>query len=219
MNSEYAKKFEAVSDDLDWLAFGYLMNELSDQQRVDFEDRLADDQLAQKALIRAVELTAGIHASCTEQVREVAATYVIDANFDEVNANSENSPLNRPAAKYSLTSSRVAAVTGIAAGIALLITGSFFYFTKPAEVPVVAKTFESEQQLAFNWASLMDFDSNDAIEALSSGFGFSDDFEIESEVDHSADSENESAWLYVAVQSTDESEEEDSDDFFDFDSF
>jgi hypothetical protein len=47
-------------DDLDWLAFCYIADELSRDEVDAFEARLADDQQAREAVARAVELTRAI---------------------------------------------------------------------------------------------------------------------------------------------------------------
>lgn len=51
---------EPMLEELDWLAFQYVMNELTEADRVAFELRLEDDQEAREAVARAVELSAAI---------------------------------------------------------------------------------------------------------------------------------------------------------------
>lgn len=51
---------ESASDDLDWLAFQYLSNELSVQESQQFEELLAERQDAREALATAVQLIAGL---------------------------------------------------------------------------------------------------------------------------------------------------------------
>lgn len=48
------------SDNLDWFAFQYLSNELSEQESLDFEELLAQNQAAREALATAVQLIAGL---------------------------------------------------------------------------------------------------------------------------------------------------------------
>lgn len=45
------------SQNLDWLAFRYIANEMSDDERDAFESRLADEQAAREAVAAAVELS------------------------------------------------------------------------------------------------------------------------------------------------------------------
>ena len=59
-NSMTTKSNSLNSVDLEWLAFQYLTDELSEDGQVQFEDRLARDQLAREALARAVELTQAV---------------------------------------------------------------------------------------------------------------------------------------------------------------
>lgn len=49
-------------DELDWLAFRYVSNELAETECSAFEARLADDLLAQEAVARAVETTHAVVA-------------------------------------------------------------------------------------------------------------------------------------------------------------
>lgn len=44
-------------EELDWLAFRYVANELSEGEAAEFERRLADDQSAREAVARSVQLT------------------------------------------------------------------------------------------------------------------------------------------------------------------
>jgi hypothetical protein len=53
-------------DDLDWLAFCYIADELSPDEVERFESRLADDQEAREAVARAVDLTRAVAAVCAE---------------------------------------------------------------------------------------------------------------------------------------------------------
>lgn len=50
-------------DDLNWLAFRYIADEMSDDERSRFDARLADDLAAQQAVAQAVELTQAIALS------------------------------------------------------------------------------------------------------------------------------------------------------------
>ncbi len=55
-------------EQLDWIAFRYLANELSDGERKRFEARLDDDQLAREAVAAAVELTDCLTIAIHEEV-------------------------------------------------------------------------------------------------------------------------------------------------------
>lgn len=49
-----------MNEDVHWLAFQYIADELSDAGRTAFEDRLSDDQEAREAVAQAVELAAAV---------------------------------------------------------------------------------------------------------------------------------------------------------------
>ncbi len=50
------------NDPLEWLAFQYISEELTDEEVLAFEDQLAEDQDAREAVARAVELTQTVSA-------------------------------------------------------------------------------------------------------------------------------------------------------------
>ena len=59
-------------DDLEWAAFRYVSNEMSDDEIVAFEDQLADDQAAREAVACCVEMTHAIVAVAeTEETHHV----------------------------------------------------------------------------------------------------------------------------------------------------
>jgi hypothetical protein len=57
---------QEMPDDLDWLAFCYIADELSPDEADGFETRLADDQEAREAVARAVHLTRALAAAGAE---------------------------------------------------------------------------------------------------------------------------------------------------------
>jgi len=66
----------APSDDLDWLAHRYLLDELSADEAAAFEERLGADEEAAAALARSVRLMAAVSSalSAAKQVEPVPAT-------------------------------------------------------------------------------------------------------------------------------------------------
>ncbi|MDG1874227.1 MAG: hypothetical protein P8J27_09965 [Mariniblastus sp.] len=62
MNPKLRLQNNVGDQDLDWLAFCYVSDELSESDREEFEARLASDAAAQQALIDAVEQTQVIYA-------------------------------------------------------------------------------------------------------------------------------------------------------------
>lgn len=56
----YNTAFQNDPEDLDWIAFQYVANELSEQDAASFEAQLADQQAAREALATATQLLAGL---------------------------------------------------------------------------------------------------------------------------------------------------------------
>lgn len=66
---------ESASDALDWAAFRYVAQELSLEERVTFEDRLANDQAAREAVAAAIELNAALRiAALTDAETSLSAS-------------------------------------------------------------------------------------------------------------------------------------------------
>lgn len=65
-----------AQNDLDWLAFQYLSNELSDQESEAFEKLLADQQAARQALATATQLVAGLKSMEPLSVESLATDNV-----------------------------------------------------------------------------------------------------------------------------------------------
>ncbi|MDF1746661.1 MAG: hypothetical protein P1V19_23400 [Gimesia sp.] len=63
------------TDDLDWLAFQYISNELSEQESEAFEELLTQKQEAREALAGATQLVAGLKSiECVPTVQTPAST-------------------------------------------------------------------------------------------------------------------------------------------------
>jgi len=74
MRSDEFQTTSKPVDDIDWLAFRYVANEMSNDEYEQFEERLFDDQTAREAVATAVELTQTIASIETvEQSVQVAA--------------------------------------------------------------------------------------------------------------------------------------------------
>lgn len=61
-------------EQLDWLAFQYVADELSDAEAAEFEMRLEDDQPAREAVARAVHLTEATYLASESTALTTAAT-------------------------------------------------------------------------------------------------------------------------------------------------
>lgn len=57
MRSDEFQTTNEPANEIDWLAFRYVANEMSNNEREQFEERLFDDQAAREAVASAVELT------------------------------------------------------------------------------------------------------------------------------------------------------------------
>ena len=64
-------------DDLDWLAFCYIADELSLDEAAAFENRLADDQAAREAVARAVELAGAVAVVGAEDLDRATPASVV----------------------------------------------------------------------------------------------------------------------------------------------
>ena len=115
------------SNELDWLAFCYAAGELSEQDTVQFESRLATDQPAREALARAVELTQTVVAAESQSGQIAAAASVSLANRTRKNWN---------------TGLIWVAMGGVAAMLLAILN-----FPAPVRKPSVG----NQQQLAFAW--------------------------------------------------------------------
>ena len=71
MNQTTPESDQPADNDLNWIAFQYLTNELSAADSLQFESLLAEKQSAREALAQATRLVAGLHA-----IESVPATVV-----------------------------------------------------------------------------------------------------------------------------------------------
>ena len=63
MNRDWEKPESLNNQDLDWLAFCYIANELDESARAEFQVRLENDELAQQAVVDAVQQSQLIYSS------------------------------------------------------------------------------------------------------------------------------------------------------------
>ncbi len=74
--SEFEKENSKFADDLDWLAFCYVANELTGEPLARFEARLAMEQEPREAVARAMELTSEVYLSGEVHRSEVKLSLV-----------------------------------------------------------------------------------------------------------------------------------------------
>lgn len=96
-------------DDLDWLAFRYVSNEMTGAEIESFEQRLADDQSAREAVARAVDVSQAVSAT----------------RNDVIPIPSDHSPLTNLRSPVR----RVRQIRWIAAAAASLAAGVLLYHT------------------------------------------------------------------------------------------
>lgn len=142
-------------DDLHWLAFCYVADELDHDQRIAFESRLEIDQAARDAVASAVRQSQAIHAAIVElkQNASVAAEHF----SDRVSEPPSGYAVARPSRPHSdvgvsnesgtLSWRRIAALMTAAA--ALLVMTSIWAFEFSGKAP----TTTSEEDLASVWVS------------------------------------------------------------------
>ena len=195
MNRNLRKSENADNQDLDWLAFCYISDEMSESDRESFESRLESDSLAQQALVDAVEQTQLIYASRLET--EAGQT----VQLASVEAKTNPSWSKRPGVLF----------TAAAAMLLIVIGWSLSGDTSPSDDSEIANTVSNttttlESNLAVAWAdTLVEKDSLlvDNIEEE-----FLDDFDQYSlagpveEMDESED------WMFVALTDMEDSSED-----------
>lgn len=72
MNTHAKDRPNNSAEELDWLAFRFVCNELSDTELLAFEERLGSDQSAREAVARAVELGLAVAVASDPSVASVS---------------------------------------------------------------------------------------------------------------------------------------------------
>jgi ferric-dicitrate binding protein FerR (iron transport regulator) len=183
MTDESQKLTPAQLEELRWQAFCYLSDELNQNERSQFEKRLADDPNAQEALIKAVELVQLTTASLPTRIKPTVAT---------------PPKIVRDAAEPYQNQTQHWVGYLIGASVLILLAGSLWWIvSKPDPNSAVAKHREgSANEVAEVWVQSLDDDeiflANDASD---------DDSEwIEQAI---ADDENgDLSWLIEALRET-----------------
>ena len=141
MRNEYDK----TQNDLDWLAFCYIANELDQPHRDEFELRLAVDQQAREAVVTAME-----HAQLLDAVLE---------SRDQLPAGKSDHVSERKSA-YSVSITRFSRkLIGTAAALLLIATGLMWLAESPvfrSEYSGIARAVDPHAALAFAWAGSLE---------------------------------------------------------------
>lgn len=184
---------ENSPDDLEWIAFQYLSNELSEQETDAFETRLAETQDAREALTRATQLVAGLKSM---ELTPTTKTFTAPAQPAPLETNTASSFLFQ---QWALTS---------CAALVLVVTT--FLLTKPVSEEMTssqtAQTELSEEDLEHVlelWAEPSE-EISGLIVSLNSGTDSADLIDQQSVL-----AENQTLdipdWLYTAVALPEES--------------
>ena len=157
------------TNDLDWMAFCYVADELSGDQLAQFESRLENDQAAREAVAEAVKISTAVFecdaASTPIPTREVSA-----------------STSTSRASQWVLV---IAAALLVGVGLAAWIANSN---SGPTEI--VAEL--NDEDLAIAWAdTIQEVDINDSADE------FLDEFQLASS-ESGSDEGDEAEWMYVA---------------------
>lgn len=148
--SEINQNENRSPEDLDWLAFSYVANELSDSQRIQFESLLASDQRAREAVAQVMELTTDV-----SDVLDADARLPQFIRKSDV-ASEQSVPIRKaPKAKRSQSLHwgwQVAALLLVAVSVSVWI------WTGRSQEPVVATTTAPSEELAVAWVDSLDDD-------------------------------------------------------------
>ncbi len=143
-------------NDIDWLAFRYIANELDSTEATEFESRLETDQAARQAVALAVREASQLHAAITEAAADGPAATL---------AASSTSLWNVPA-------TRIAVIAGSCLTLLLAVIAIRSTLSEPLDVathptdalPSSNNAIQDSTELAFAWAQGFDVDiDEDAI--------------------------------------------------------
>jgi anti-sigma factor RsiW len=121
-------------DDLGWLAYRYVTDELTEGEREAFELRLADDQAAREAIASAVELLASLRAAGSPPVRH-PKTSSIPVHVPARRGAERGQSAGRLSSRWRTVAARGGALAAavIAASLALMTWGPWRPIADPAE--------------------------------------------------------------------------------------
>jgi ferric-dicitrate binding protein FerR (iron transport regulator) len=171
-------------NDLDWLAFCYLADELDEAQRAAFELRLESDEQAQNSLVAAMRESQLVFAtldSTSSNVTQDQATITLAPQAFSTQS--------------SIAKKRFGLLIGSAAAICLLVGGWAWYSNPSNDESEMAVAISDSDQLASAWvdtALILDDESLDEL--------IDEDSRIELD-EESAD------WMFVALTELEDSSE------------
>lgn len=167
------------SEELEWLAFRYVSDEMPETERAEFEKRLEADTEAQSALVDVMRSTQLIYAALDSAKSKVGLADRSDANTKSA------------VQRYS-------AVLAAAAAILLMVCGWAIYNGSQNGPGVAVNNSQNSADLAVAWADSLTAHDLVAIEAELDELA--DEVEFDDFVASSDDSLGESeGWMYVAL--------------------
>lgn len=181
-------------NELDWLAFQYISDDLEVSKRKAFEARLETDTLAQQAVVDAVANTQLIFAS--------KSLVENDSTIPKVTSKQTPATLSLPLLR------RPSVLFAAAAALLLLVAGwNYFSQTSPSN-PLVATNLQVDDELVEVWADTLDADNELALNPDDLFV----DLDLDIELEESADELDQPVedWMFAALTelATDEGMEE-----------
>lgn len=188
----------------EWLAFQYLCDELTVQQRSDFEEALSTDPAAAEALSAMVAVTLQVQAA---EPRD---------DWSAMNSKvSVTSPARSHESSVPQTTGRRTALlwlAGLAAGLLLLVAASQFFGPRGSnpKLTVIAEA-PTESEMAEVWSDNFEDEFTNALDRLDENSSF-DAADSKTPATSSTDAQTESEateddWLYAVLVSLESTED------------
>ena len=195
-NSDNARE----RDELDWLAFQYVANEMNALQRREFEERLAEDQEVRDAVVRVMEV-----GELTYRCLQASSSKILCSVADQKPARVTTAPLfdrRNPVDKAGRKSVRTPGIL-FAAAMGLFLLASTWAVMWPVASPSDGMT-AMNLDVADVWSSLEDWEPGETWTLSNREAGFSESeswFSLEFQADSELESDME-AMGQTAASST-----------------
>ena len=180
------------TSELDWHAFRYVSDEMSDSERGEFEKRLETDPEAQAALVDVVQSTQLIYAALDSQH---------DSQTDLQDSQKVN-VASRASSKPGLQ--RLRAVLSAAAAILLMVAGWSIYSGNQNSPEAAFNNTQSSADLAVAWADTLS--ARDLVTVEAELDELAEEVEFEDFVSYGSLEESR-GWVYAALVEMEESAE------------
>lgn len=164
-------------EELNWLAFCYIAEELDEPARTNFENRLEHDQAAREAVANAMAQAQFIWEACDQ---------------------SSASPRTKFNPQPVAHNNKLGLFVGIAAALALMVGGFMWMANSDNGVNSITDAQDQESQVALAFGEVIAEDNDAANEFVSEPYYQEVNF---------VDSDEEDDWLYVALTDLEDSYE------------